>query len=158
MRYAGSPLKYSFSESGHQKSVSIVQLQEKGTLSVREIPLHPMREMAELKGTYDTVTMRDFYEAAGHKDDYLHITLLDETDVPDAAARLRVIYPNLMKLDYENRHTVYDSGILREEPAVPRSPLELFSDFFVRQTGKELGEKQRTFMEGLLEQMEEGCQ
>lgn len=157
VRYAGSPLKYSFSEAGHQKSVTLVELAEKGKVQIREIALRPLREMAELQGTYDAVTMRTFYEDCGHKEDYVHITLLDETDIPDAAARLRVIYPNLMRLDYQKRNAVSDTDTSLSFAVEQSSPLDLFAAFFARQTGKHLSGEQQQLIEGLLEQdWEEG--
>jgi len=136
----------------------VVELKEKGNVQIREVDLHAMREMAELQGTYDTVVMRDFYESCGHKNDYVHITLTDETDIPDAAARLRVIYPNLMRLDYKNREMAFDADTQLPQSVVQKSPLDLFSDFFVRQTGKKLGGEQQTYLEGLLDQIWEDSQ
>ena len=105
VRYCGTPLKYSFSEAGQQKSVTVVELGAKGDVAVRTVPLTPLRDMAELRGTYETLTFRGFYEGTGYPGDYVHITLTDEEDIPDAVSRLRVIYPNLMKLDYDNART-----------------------------------------------------
>ncbi len=99
LRYCGTPLKYSFSEARQQKSVTAAELGEKGELSLRAIPLVPLHDMREIRGSYLEVTKKSFYEGTDCAD-YLHVTLTDEEDVPDAVGRLRVIYPNLMKLDY----------------------------------------------------------
>ena len=105
VRYCGTPLKYSFSEAGHRKSVTVVELAEKGSVRIRTMPLTPLRDMVELRGTYEELTFRGYYENTTWREDYVHITLTDEEDVPDALSKLRTIYHNLMKLDYDNRRT-----------------------------------------------------
>lgn len=112
VRYCGTPLKYSFSESRHQKSVTVVELGEKGSVALRTAPLTPMRDMVELRGAYNELTFRGFYEGTNDRECYAHITLTDEDDIPGAVAKLRVIYPYLMKLDYDNKRT--QAGILIE--------------------------------------------
>ena len=107
IRYCGTPLKYSFSEAGHHKSVTVLELREKGNLKIRTVDLLPLHDMRELKGTYEELTNRKNYEGTA-VDDYLHITLTDEEDILDAIGKLRVIYPNLMKLDYDNQRTRED--------------------------------------------------
>ena len=74
---------------------------KKGQVDVKEVELVPLRDMKELKGTYLELTSRSFYERQ-EKNSYYHITLTDEEDVLDAISKLRMIYPNLMKLDYDN--------------------------------------------------------
>ena len=98
VRYCGTPLKYSFSERNHVKSVTVVTLGEKGRTEIRTVPLIPLHDMREIRGTYEELTLRKNWEGTA-TDDYLHVILTDENDVPDAMARLRVIYPNIMKVD-----------------------------------------------------------
>ena len=97
LRYCGTPLKYSFSEAEQQKSVTFVELKEKGSVTVRETPLKPLRDMRKIRGTYLQVTSKSFYERFSTQD-YLHVTLTDEEDVLDGLQKLRIIYPNLMRL------------------------------------------------------------
>ena len=144
IRYCGTPLKYSFSEAGHQKSVTIVELGEKGSLSVRTAPLKPRHDLRKIRGTYMELTARSFYEGAP-VDDYLHVTLTDEEDVPDAAGRLRVIYPNLMKLDYDNERTRAHIQITDVEAADRKTPLELFMEFYEKQNGQPMKKEQKEF-------------
>lgn len=154
VRYCGTPLKYSFSEVRHHKSVTVVELGEKGAVAIRTVPLVPLRDMVELRGTYEELTRRDvFARAAG---DYVHLTLTDEEDVPDAVGKLRLFYPWLMKLDYDNART--RAGRLVEEAAaaVRRSPLELLEGFYAQQNGRPMGEEQRAFVRGLIEEIWEG--
>lgn len=152
VRYCGTPLKYSFSEAKHQKSVTVVELGEKGAVSVRTMPLTPMRDLAELRGTYEELTFRGFYDGTSYPRDYVHITLTDEEDIPDAVSKLRIIYPNLMKLDYDNKRT--RAGIILEGAEdQQRSPLELLEEFYEKQNGQPMGEEQRAFAKSLMERI-----
>ena len=152
VRYCGTPLKYSFSEAKHQKSVTVVELGEKGAVSVRTVPLTPMRDLAELRGTYEELTFRGFYDGTSYPRDYVHITLTDEEDIPDAVSKLRIIYPNLMKLDYDNKRT--RAGIVLEGAEDQlRSPLELLEEFYEKQNGQPMGEEQRSFAKNLMERI-----
>ena len=152
VRYCGTPLKYSFSEAKHQKSVTVVELGEKGAVSVRTVPLTPMRDLAELRGTYEELTFRGFYQGTSYPRDYVHITLTDEEDIPDAVSKLRIIYPNLMKLDYDNKRTRAGIGLERAEDQ-QRSPLELLEEFYEKQNGQPMGEEQRAFAKNLMERI-----
>ena len=156
VRYCGTPLKYSFSEVHHKKSVTVVELGEKGTVTVRTVPLTPRRDLVELRGAYEEVTRRDFYEGNGYQDSYVHITLTDEEDVPDALGKLRLIYPYLMKLDYDNQRT-HAAGVGDEGGDLQRkSPMELLEEFYELQNGQPMGQEQRQFARQLMERIWEG--
>ena len=156
VRYCGTPLKYSFSEAHHKKSVTVVELGEKGTVTVRTVPLTPRRDLVELRGAYEEVTQRDFYEGNGYQDSYVHITLTDEEDVPDALGKLRLIYPYLMKLDYDNQRT-HAAGVGDEGGDLQRkSPMELLEEFYAMQNGQPMGQEQRQFARQLMERIWEG--
>ena len=101
--YSGSPLKHSFAEAGDCKTVSLVELKEKGTVIRTEVPLHPLRDLREVRGSYDEVVHAGLHDPA--KDDYIRVVLTDEDDVIDAVAKLRCVYPNLLRLAYDNRRT-----------------------------------------------------
>ena len=152
VRYCGSPLKYSFSEAGQVKSVTVAELGARGELSVRTAPLVPLHDLRELRGTYEDLTDRRNYEGT-NLNDYLHITLTDEEDVYDALGKLRVIYPNLMKLDYDNCRT--RAAGAADDPAggEDKSPLELFAALFQRQNGRPMSEEQAAFCQSLIEEI-----
>ncbi len=156
IRYCGTPLKYSFSEARDQKSVTVVELGGKGELSVRTVPLHPRRDLVELRGTYAELTLRSFYEGTSYREDYVRITLTDEEDVPDAFAKLRIIYRNLMKLDYDNRRTRHQAELGSVEDVERKTPLELFSEFYELQNGSAPTEEQTDFLRELIEKIWEG--
>lgn len=156
IRYCGTPLKYSFSEARRQKSVTVAELGKKGDLTVRTVPLTPLRDMIELRGKYDEVAARDFYRDLD-RDAYVRVTLTNEEDVPDAAAKLRTIYPNLMVLDYDNRRTRRAGRAIESGAGDRRSPLEICADFYERQNGGPLSEEQRSYLAGVLENIWEGA-
>lgn len=155
LRYCGTPLKYSFSEASHQKSVTIVELREKGEVQVKAVPLVPLRDMRKLRGTYMEVTARSFYENQNTRD-YLQITLTDEEDVPNAMEKLRTIYPNLMRLEYDNRRTRSNRSVEAASEEPEKSELELFEEFYRTQNNADLSEVQRSFVEGLIQRQKEG--
>ena len=155
IRYCGTPLKYSFSEAGHQKSVTVVELEEKGSFRLHTVPLVPRHDMREIRGTYDEITAKSFYEHTP-VEDYLHITLTDEEDVPEAVARLRVIYPNLMKLSYDNARTRSCQSIDGAVDVQSKSPLQLFSELYELQNNQPMSEIQERFLADLIETIWEG--
>ena len=157
IRYCGTPLKYSFSEVNDIKSVTVAELKEKGSLSMWEIPLAPLHEMKEIKGNYADLTFKGYYDAHPElKDSYLHITLTDEEDVPDAAAKLRVIYPLLMKLDYDNTRTRNQQRVTALSEVEKKTPMELFDAFFEMQNGQTMSAEQKQYVETLIEKIWEG--
>ncbi len=154
IRYCGTPLKYSFSEIGHIKSVTVAELGKKGDVFINTVPLKPMRDMQEIKGTYMELTSREFYRKLD-TENYFHIILTDENDVTDAAAKLRVIYPNMMKISYDNTRTRAGTVRLRSEDAKRKEPLEILDEFYEFQNGRKMSGSQRRFAENLFEKLRE---
>lgn len=155
IRYAGSPLKYSFSEARQHKSVTVVTLGEKGDVQVRTVALTPLRELREIRGSYDELTARSFYEHTTYRSNYLHLILTDEQDVFDAMSRLRTIYPYLMTLDYDNARTRAAGGMSVPAETERRTPLELFEALYQRQNHRPMSEVQRAYIAQLMEQIME---
>ena len=151
VRYCGTPLKYSFSEAKQQKSVTVAELKEKGTLEIRTVPLTPERDMHEIRGTYEEIANKNFYENTTYRSDYMHVTLTDETDVPDAMAKLRVIYRNLMTLSYDNTRTRARTELGAAAETERKTPLDLFAEFYEKQNGAPMDEEQRAFVRELIE-------
>ena len=152
IRYCGAPLKYAVSEAEQEKSLTVVELGEKGVLKTRPVPLIPRRELRALRGTYLELTARGSC-AGADPEDYLHITLTDEEDIPYAAARLRVFYPNLLKLDYDNTRTRMGVQIVDAGDVDRKTPMELFAEFYEKQNGQPLSEEQRAFSLALMEEI-----
>ena len=157
LRYSGSPLKYSFSECGHEKSVTLVTLKEKGQVEIQTLPLTPCRDLREIRGAYEEVTAKSFYQGT-NREDYLHVILTDEEDVPEAMGKLRTIYPNLMKLSYDNRRTQGVAEVTGAERPEEKTPLELFQDFYQLQNNQPMAPQQEALVRQLMETIWEGTQ
>lgn len=154
VRYCGAPLKYSFSEAGQEKSITVVELKEKSSVDLRTIPLKPLHDLRKIRGTYLEVTAKSFYENRDCED-YLQVTLTDEEDVPDGMAKLRTIYPNLMRLEYDNKRTRSNAEVRAAERVEEKSELELFQEFYELQNNQSMTEVQEQFVEELLRGMKE---
>lgn len=160
VRYSGTPLKYSLSEASHKKSLTVIELGVKAeiglaNIDVREIPLTPEHDVREIRGTFAELVSPEFQRkqlADGFKlDDYVYVKLTDENDVPDAALKLRGIYPNLMMLDYDNERTRNQKIVVGEGKAEQKTPMELFGEFFSDMTKRELNEEESEFVRDMIE-------
>ena len=156
IRYSGTLLKYSFSEAKDIKSVTIVDIKDKGDISLDFIELTPKRDMVEIKGTYEELTLKSFWENTGYNENYMHITLTDEEDIPDALTKLRVIYKNIMKLDYDNKRTRTANMIDGANDLKEKSPLDHFEEFYELLNGQGLSEEQSSFMTEIIREIWEG--
>ncbi|MBQ2110643.1 MAG: exonuclease SbcCD subunit D, partial [Clostridia bacterium] len=152
VRYCGTPLKYSFSEAGHVKSVTVVDIGAKGELTVHTVPLVPMHDMRELRGSYWELTLKENYEGTA-TDDYVRITLTDEEDIPDVMGKLRAIYPNIMNVAYDNKRTRAKTEIEELEDAEHKSPLDIFGELYEKQNGQPMSGEQTAFMKELIERI-----
>lgn len=149
VRYSGTPLKYSFSEANDTKSITMVELGPKGDVQVKTIPLTPMRDMRRISGSFAEVTAPAFYEEQ-ERDDYLEITLTDDSDVPGAFSQLRTIYPNLLSLRYAGTDRTFETSNLTVKELEEADPFDLVSGFFREQTGKELRPEQEGLLKDLM--------
>lgn len=156
VRYAGTLLKYSFSEVKHHKSVTFVELKEKGNITIYTRAVSPLHEMREIRGSYAEVTSKANYDNTDTKD-YVRITLTDEEDIFDAVGKLRAIYPNLMKLDYDNTRTRQNQTVTVSGKEEEKDPLTLAEELYVMQNNKLMSDEQREYMrEMILRVWEEG--
>jgi len=155
IRYCGTPLKYSFSEVDHYKSVTVVELGVKGKLELHTIPLKPRHDMRIVRGNFAEITDKAFYQGTA-TDDYLQVILTDEEDVPEAIGKLRIIYPNIMKLTYDNTRTRSNQLIDGAEDVEQKSPLQLFGELYEQQNNQPMSQKQADFTRDLIEQIWEG--
>ena len=154
IRYCGSPLKYSFSEASHRKSVTIIELGEKTEgscgMQIRTAELVPQRDMRELRGSFDELTDKLYYSNID-RDDYMRIILTDEEDIIGALGSLRAIYPNIMRLEYDNART-RAAGIAPDAGASDgRTPLEIFAGLYEEQNGRPMDDEQTELVSGLIE-------
>ena len=150
IRYCGTPLKYSFSEETHHKSVTVVNLSTKGELELQLRPLTPRHDLRSIRGSFAEISV------GPSSDDYLHIILTDEDDVPEAVGKLRLVYPNLMKLSYDNTRTRVNQVIDGAVDVQRKSPLQLFEELYEFQNNQPMSDEQRAFAQELIESIQEG--
>ncbi len=153
VRYSGTPLKYSFSEANDIKTVTLVDFKSKNDILLDFIELKPLRDLKEIKGKYDDIMQKSFYEDTTYQSDYMHITLTDEEDIPNAVGKLHTVYKNLMKLDYDNKRTRINAALDTDFDVETKSPLTLFAEFFALQNNNELSDEQKDYMQALIEQI-----
>lgn len=157
IRYCGTPLKYAFSEASHKKSVTLVHLEEKGQLQLEVIPLQPRLDLRELRGTFQELSDPSFYSKTD-TDDYLHIILTDEDDVHEALGQLRVIYPNILQMSYDNTRTRKRQTVGNAGEVTKKSPMELIEEHYAKLNNQPMSEEQRQFMQKLIISIKEGSE
>ena len=128
-------------------------MSKKGDTTYRTAELVPLRDMKEIKGKYSEITRMDYYFGTTFQEDYLHITLTDEQDIPDAAGKLRAIYHNLMKLDYDNLRTRTDNTVSAVNNIEQKTPIELFAEFYKLRNNDEMSEEQKAYVKKLIEEI-----
>lgn len=152
IRYSGSPLKYSFSEVNDKKSVTIIEINGEETPIITERPLTPLHEWFDLRGSYDELTAKTFYDGKGYQEAFVRITLTDEDDIPDGMRKLKSIYHRLMELRYDNKRTRAGmTSIGKPMDVEALQPDKLFGDLFEKQNGQALSEEQKRYMNETIE-------
>lgn len=155
IRYAGSPLKYSLSEANHAKSVTLAELGAKGELRITALPLTPLHDLREIKGTFAELMAER--PVSGEKiEDYVYVVLTDEDPIPDAHRKLATLYTRVMKVDYDNSRTRQNAEIEELEAVEKIDPLDIFETLFMLQNNREMTDEQRELVAELLERIEEG--
>ncbi len=155
IRYCGTPLKYSFSEKDQIKSLTVIEIDSKEEINIREIPLIPLHDMREIRGTYAELMLKENYENTA-TDDYIHVVLTDEEDVIDALAKMRIVYPNIMKLSYDNLRTQNCQSLEDIKAIEGRTPIDLFGEFYEKQNNQPMSDEQRDFVMDCIESIWEG--
>ena len=141
---------YSVSERNSVKTATIAEIDESGAVSVRTVPIEPLRRIRQIQGNFSEVTEKAFY-ASIPTGDYIKIVLTDETDVPDAHAKLRTIYPNLLCIEYDNARTRRNQIIGAAEASSEKSPVQLFE----KQNNQPMSDRQRKIVAELIEELKE---
>jgi exonuclease SbcD len=150
--YCGSPIKYSFSEWRQKKSITLVDIKEKGNITLTTLPLLPFHDMREIKGPLEQL-LCDKVSSMGNKEDYLRVILTNEEEIIDPMGKIRSVYPNVMSLNFENSCTNIDvaSTLKCTDQLEKLSPYELFSEFYLEINGTVLSEEQQQIVRNLLE-------
>lgn len=155
VRYCGTPLKYSFSEENDNKSVTVVEMNEKGSTTIREIPLIPLHDMITLTGKYNELMSKNYYEKFDRKS-YIRVRLTDEEEQINAFDKMRTVYENIMALEYDNKRTKKHNNITYASDVKNKSTFELFSDFYEEQNNQPMSDEQGAFVKKLIEDISEG--
>ena len=156
IRYSGSPVAYSFSEAeSGDKTVTLVDLKEKGVVETKEIALAPLHRMTTVRRRFDEI-LEDTAFAEEHADDYVRAILLDEHEIADAMSRLRSLFPNIMHMEYDfMRSRTYDGEI--ESRIEGKSQEELFAELYETQHGgTKMSEVQEQILRDLIREIWEG--
>ena len=150
--YAGSPVKYSFSEWKQVKSVKLVELNEKNNIKITDLPLAPLHDMREIKGELEKL-LSDEISNLANKEDYLRVILTNEDEIIDPMGKIRSVYPNVMALAFENSRANIDISEITPdfEKIENLSPYDLFSEFFLDINGSVMSEEQLEIVKELLE-------
>lgn len=149
LRYAGSPLKYSFSEAAFEKSVVIADIGKKGSIKLKTVPLKPLRDVRILEGMLDELM------ALPYSEDLVWATVHDEDVMQDASLTLRTVFPNLCRFTVSNSKTKDDLTVLSKEEMEGKSITELFTDFYQQQNNNRLpSDKLIALLTRILDDME----
>lgn len=154
IRYSGSILKYSASEAGSEKSVPIIDMGEKGNIRISFCPLVPLRDMVEIKGEYDTLMSSEYYKDI-NRDNYIVAKLTDKLPVPDAFAKLRSVYNNIMSISYTCQEAAAAETASEEPLSVSTDPVELVKQFYQEMYGDEMDGEREKIITDILEEIKE---
>ena len=150
IRYCGTPLKYSSSESEHIKSVTLIDLCEKGNVNVSTVPLVPLHDLRCLRGNFDELISKEFTDKLD-PDDYYYITLTDDRDIPNVLRQLRAVYKNFVSMKFDNSRTRAAANVKREVQADKKTPFELMESLYLQQNGMEMTDEQADYIKGLID-------
>ena len=106
---------------------------------------------------FPTISFEERVQRAGDPNDYLRVILTDDEELYDPQAALRAVYPNLMRLDFDNirTQTADAEGLQREEAAQQLTPVQLFEQFFAEQNGKQMTDWQKQQLARIGREMED---
>ena len=152
IRYAGSPLKYSFSEVYHKKSMTIVELEEKGNVLIREVPFVPLHDMRIIKGKLSDLLQKEIVQE-GNPEDYLQVILTDTEELYEPMEQLRAVYPNVMQLVLEKHIRKEDGMAFTSAKTAKRTTKELFEEFYELVTEQKLSDSQIEMLDSVIEEI-----
>ena len=154
VRYSGALVKYALDEINQVKSMTLVEIKGKGEVEIETIPIKPIHDMRRVEGTYMELTDRNNYVNT-KVDDYLHVVLKDEEDVPDALRKLRVIYPNILKLEYDNTRTRLKNSVIEGKGVRRKEPMEYIEELFRKQNNEDMTSEQAAVLKNIMEDSDE---
>lgn len=144
VRYPGSLLKYSKSEANYNKAITIVDIREKGNITVEEHKINYLRDMRLIEGNFDNIMKNAHFDE--NRDDYIHVNLFDKEEILDAMSRLRDLYPNIMSLVYTRRELKENLSVGVAKKVDQKDPLTLFKEFYESKRNQALDEEKEALM------------
>ena len=153
-RYAGTMLKYSFSEVKYKKTMPILEFKEKGNIDIKLEELVPLRDMREIKDTIEELLKKENYEGT-NTDDYIRAIITNEEPLYDAIGQIRSIYPNVLKLEIQNSKTTLEIQQENLKEVKNKSEIELFNEFYKFQNNVELNDEQKEYIEKIIKEVKE---
>ena len=154
-RYAGTMLKYSFSEVNHKKTIPIIDFKEKGNINIKLVELTPLRDMREIKGPIEELTKKENYKNT-NTEDYIKAIITNEEPVYDAIGQIRKVYPNVLKLEIQNSKSSVSQNDEKEKELQNiknKSEVELFNEFYKFQNYTELNDEQTQVIENIVKEI-----
>ena len=152
VRYAGTPLKYSFSEISHKKSMTIVDIREKGKVEIEVIPLIPAQDLVELKGSLKEL-INESVVASVECNSFVKITLTDEVLKNDALDVLKQFYPYIVSIGYDNSMTRQNNVVQSRAVSEEQRPEEIVEELFVQQNNRQMNDVERGLTEKLVKKV-----
>ena len=143
IRYSGSPMKYSLSEANNEKTVPLITVSAEESVRIELVPLKPMRNMRHIKGTLKELLDKKNVKAT---EDFIYATLTDEDIVNDAMGIFQQVYPNTVRIDYDNSHTKEIEQVDISRIAENKTFPELIGDFYRQMYGCEITEEEMDVM------------
>ena len=141
VRYSGSMLKYSVAER-EGKVVLYGKISDDGSLDIEEIKLKPLHDVVIRKGSFSEIM------SGGSTDDYVHVILTDERDIPDALSSLSALFPRFLSLEYDNARTrSFSDSIVIGGDESERTPDEYFAELFEMMTRKKMSDEQKAVLD-----------
>lgn len=153
VRYAGSILKYSFSEIHKDKQATILTISKNKQISLSHHLLKPLRDMREMECSLESLLKRKC--EIGNEEDYMHVILTDEEQILDAIEKVRTVYPNVMQISFKNRRHMmqYETIQMKENQIADQNPMELFEQFYKMQNHIDLDEKRAQMAISIFEEV-----
>ena len=151
--YAGSILKYSFSEIHKDKQATILTISKNKQISLSHHLLKPLRDMREMECSLESLLKRKC--EIGNEEDYMHVILTDEEQILDAIGKVRTVYPNVMQISFKNRRHMmqYETIQMKENQIADQNPMELFEQFYKMQNHIDLDEKRAQMAISIFEEV-----
>ncbi len=150
IRYAGSPMKYSFSESNHDKSIPILHLKEKGQASLKLLPMPIVRDVKKIQGPFEAL-LNEAKKAPS--EDIYHVILENKELIHNPLERLRPYYPYALSLEMKGIEA-QEQSLQEAKDVIKEDPIALFESFFKRQIGRDLMDDEKEILEEVLEEIQ----